>query len=85
MEELYQLIEEKIKASGYPREIDGNEFYNEVSDQADSKENGSYVFMIKKTDSVYYEGQMDVMDKEFDLHFIDIHDGDKIYHVDFDA
>ena len=84
MEELYQLIEEKIKASGYPGEIDGNEFYNEVSDQADSKENGSYVFMIQKTDSVYYEGQMDGMDKEFDLHFIDIHDGDKVYHVDFD-
>ncbi|MCR4902647.1 MAG: hypothetical protein K6A23_07305 [Butyrivibrio sp.] len=85
MEELYKLIEDKIKASGYPEKIDGNEFYDEVSDQADSKENGSYVFMIKKSDDVYYEGQMDVMDKDFDLHFIDIHDGDKVYHVDFDA
>ena len=40
MNELYQLIEEKIKASGYPGEIDGCEFYNDISDEADEKENG---------------------------------------------
>ena len=48
MEELYRLIEEKIKASGYPGEIDGKEFYGDISAEADEKENGTYHFMIKK-------------------------------------
>ncbi len=85
MEELYQLIEDKIKASGYTGDVDGREFYYEVSAEADTKENGKYLFMVKKTETVYYEGCMDIMDKDFDLHYIDIHDGDNTYHVDFDA
>ena len=28
MEELYAIIEEKIKKSGYPGHVDGREFYN---------------------------------------------------------
>ena len=85
MEELYQLIEEKIKNAGYPGEIDGEEFYGDVSAEADEKENGEYIFIIKKTENLYYKGGMTIMDEEFDLHCVDIHDGEKIYHVDFDA
>lgn len=85
MEELYRMIEEKIKASGYPGRIDGKEFYNEVSDEAEDQENGAYIFIIKKSDTVFYKGCMDIMDREFDLHYVDIHDGDAVYHVDFDA
>ena len=85
MEELYQLIEEKIKASGYPEDIDGREFYCDVSEEADKQENGTYVFMIKKTDEILYKGCMDIMDKEFDLHYVDIYVGDKSFHVDFDS
>ncbi len=85
MEELYRLIEEKIKASGYPGEVDGMEFYDEVSAEADEQENGKYLFLIKKTDTLVYQGCMDIMDQEFDLHYVDIHDGDQVYHVDFDA
>lgn len=85
MEELYRMIEEKIKKSGYPGEIDGREFYNEVSDEAEDQENGTYIFLIRKSDTVYYQGCMDIMDREFDLHYVDIHEGDTVYHVDFDA
>ncbi len=85
MEELYALIEEKIKASGYPGEIDGREFYYEVSDEADEQENGTFIFMIKKEEDLHYKGCMDIMDADFDLHYVDIHAGDKVYHVDFDA
>ena len=85
MEELYQLIEEKIKASGYPEDIDGREFYRDVSEEADKQENGTYVFMIKKTDEILYKGCMDIMDKEFDLPYVDIYVGDKRFHVDFDS
>jgi hypothetical protein len=85
MDELYALIEAKIKESGYQGDIDGREFYNDISDEADEKENGTYVFLIKKTDTLLYKGCMTIMDDEFDLHSVDILDGDKTYHVDFDA
>lgn len=38
MEELYQAIEEKIKSSGYPREISGEAVYEDICDQIDGKE-----------------------------------------------
>ncbi len=85
MEELYRLIEEKIKNAGYPGVIDGCEFYGDVSDEADAQDNGTYLFIIKKSDTLSYHGCMEIMDDEFDLHYVDIHDGDATYHVDFDA
>ena len=85
MKELYELIEAKIKASGYPGHIDGCEFYGDVSDEADQQENGTYMFIIKKTDTLSYKGCMTIMDDEFDLHYVDIHDKKQSYHVDFVA
>jgi len=85
MEELYALIEEKIKASGYPGPIDGHEFYNDVSDEADQQDNGSYLFVIKKEENLSYHGFMEILDRQFDLHTVDIHYNDQVYHVDFDA
>ena len=85
MNELYKLIEEKIKAAGYPGEIDGREFYNDVSDEADEKENGDYIFLIKKTEELMYRGCMTIIDDQFDLHYVDILEGDNTYHVDCDA
>ena len=85
MNELYKLIEEKIKAAGYPGVIDGREFYNDVSDEAEEKENGDYIFLIKKTEELMYRGCMTIIDDQFDLHYVDILEGDNTYHVDFDA
>ena len=85
MEELYRLIEEKIRNAGYPDKIDGREFYRDVSDEADEREDGKYIFIITKSDTLSYEGCMDIFEKEFDLHYVDIHDGEKVWHVDFDA
>lgn len=85
MKELYELIEAKIKASGYPGEIDGEEFYSDVCDEADQQEHGTYMFLIKKSDEVSYQGCMTILEDEFDLHYVDIHVGEKAYHVDFDA
>ena len=39
MDELYQAIEEKIKAAGYPREISGQAVYEDICDQIEGKEN----------------------------------------------
>ena len=43
MEELYHAIEKKITEAGYPRSISGEAVYNDICDQIDGKENGSYV------------------------------------------
>lgn len=85
MEELYTLIEGKIKAAGYPGEIDGREFYEDISAEADNQENGTYMFILKKSETLSYKGCMTIMDEEFDLHYVDIHVGESVYHVDFDA
>lgn len=85
MQELYQLIEEKIKAAGYPGEINGREFYWDISDEVEEQEKGMHIFLVKKSDTLSYKGCMTIMDEEFDLHYVDIHDREKVYHVDFDA
>ena len=85
MEEIVQLIEARIKATGYPKEIDGLEFYKDISAESEEKENGSYLFLVKKSDTLIYEGSMTVFEDEFDLHYVDIIDDGQTYHVDFDA
>ena len=84
MEELYEMIEERIRQSGFPGEIDGEEFYNDISAEAEDQEEGSYVFVIKKEDNLSYQGCMTIMEEQFDLHYVDILAGEKSYHIDFD-
>ena len=55
MEELYQAIEEKIKASGYPREISGERVYDDICDQIEGKENGTYLVLSKFEEDVVFE------------------------------
>ena len=52
MRELYRLIEERIKNAGYPGEVDGREFYNDVSAEAEDREDGTYLFVIKKSEEI---------------------------------
>ena len=51
----------------------------------EDKENGTYVFIVQKSDTLSYHGCMTVMEDEFDLHYVDIHVEEQAYHVDFDA
>ena len=85
MEEIYRIIEEKIKASGYLGEVNGEEIYEEICDEIEEKEEGSYIFMSKKEDDVFFEYKIDVMDEQFNLSYIDINTPNEKYHVDFDA
>ena len=85
MRELYRMIEELIKGSGYPGEVDGREFYNDISAEADEKEDGTYLFVVKKSDEMSYHGCMTITEEQFDLHYVDIHVGEEKYHVDFDV
>lgn len=85
MEEIYRIIEEKIKASGYLGEVNGEEIYEEICDEIEEKEEGSYIFMSKKEDDVFFEFKIDVMDENFNLSYIDINTPLNKYHIDFDA
>lgn len=48
MEEFYQAIEDTIRMTGYNGPVNGEEIYNEISDEIEDKEPGAYVFMSKK-------------------------------------
>lgn len=84
MEELYEIIELKIKESGYLSQVSGLQIYNEVSDFIDDKEVGSYLFMVNKDENLVFEYKIDVMNDNFNLSYIKITDNGKHYHIDFD-
>ena len=54
MKELYEMIEKKIRESGYPRPIVGSDVYDDICDQIEGKENGSYVVLSKFDDDVIF-------------------------------
>lgn len=85
MEELYTLIEDKIKAAGYTGFVNGMEIYDEICDEIEGKENGSYIFMSKKEEDVFFEYKIDIMDEEFNLSYVNINTSTGVIHVDFDA
>lgn len=85
MDELYKAIEAKIKESGYKREILGRDVYNDICDQIDGKENGSYMVLSKFEDDVVFEYQITVMDSEFNLGLLTIKAPEGEFKIDFDA
>ena len=84
MKELYEAIEAKIKASGYPRAISGEDVYNGICDQIDGKENGTYVLLSKFEDDVIFEYHITVMDHEFNLGILTMRLPEGVYAVNFD-
>ena len=85
MNELYELIEQKIKESGYPREISGEAVYNDICDQIDGKENGSYVLLSKFEDDVIFEYHITIQDDDFNLGILTMRTPEGTFEVDFDA
>lgn len=85
MEELYQAIEEKIKASGYPRAISGKEVYNDICDQIEGKENGSYILLSKFGDDVVFEYHITILDEEFNLGILTMTTPEGVFETDFDS
>ena len=85
MEELYRAIEAKIKESGYQREISGRDVYNDICDQIEGKENGSYMLLSKFEDDVVFEYQITIMDSEFNLGLLTIKAPEGEFKIDFDA
>ncbi len=85
MDELYRAIEEKIRAAGYPGEVDGAEIYDDICTQIEDKEEGAYVLMSKSGDEIWYEYTLQVMEDNFNLSVMVIHTRQKDYRIDFDT
>lgn len=85
MEEFFKTIEEKIRTAGYHGPLDGEELYNEICDEIEDKDNGSYLFMSKKDNGNIFEYKIDVMDDEFNLSYVHITTADGVFHADFDS
>ena len=84
MNELYEAIEAKIKASGYPREISGEAVYNDICDQIEGKENGDYVVLSKFEEDVVFEYHITISDEEFNLGVLTMRTPEGIFETDFD-
>ena len=65
MEELYRMIEDKIYAAGYEGQVSGEEIYDEICDEIEDKEEGSYIFMSKKEDDTIYEREHQYVEHVF--------------------
>ena len=78
MNELYEAIEKKIKASGYPRAISGADVYDDICDQIEGKENGEYILLSKFDEDV-------VFDENFNLGILTMKTPEGVFKADFDA
>lgn len=85
MNELYEMIENKIKASGYPREISGEAVYEDMCDQIEEQENGTYILLSKFEEDVVFEYRITIMEEEFNLELLTIHTPQGEYKVEFDS
>ena len=85
MNELYEAIEQKIKASGYPRSISGEAVYDDICDQIDGKENGTYLLLSKFEEDVIFEYHITIRDEDFNLGILTMKTPEGVYEVDFDA
>ena len=84
MEELYKLIEEKISEAGYTKEVSGEEIYNEICDNIEDKDEGTYLFLSKRNDGTIFEYSVDVMEDNFNLSYIHITEKSGMFHINFD-
>ena len=84
MDELYKAIEKKIKDAGYTREISGEIVYEDICDQIEGKQKGTYILFSKVEDDVIFEYHITVMDEEFNLGILTIRTPEGVFETNFD-
>lgn len=85
MEELYAAIERKIKEAGYTREVSGKDIYDDICEQIEDKEDGSYILISKFFDDAIFEYVVTIMEDEFNLSTLTITDNGNKTVIDFDS
>ena len=58
--------------------------YNDICDQMEEKENGTYLFLSKKDNGVVFEYKVDILDESFNLSYVHITANNDTFHIDFD-
>ncbi len=84
MEEIFQAIEQKIKESGYPGSVSGAAVYDDICDQIDGKENGTYLLLSKFEEDVVFEYQITILDEQFNLETLKIKAPEGEFDINFD-
>ena len=84
MEEIFQAIEQKIKESGYPGSVSGAAVYDDICDQIDGKENGTYLLLSKFEEDVVFEYQITILDEQFNLETLKIKAPEGEFDIKFD-
>lgn len=84
MEEIFQTIERKIKESGYPGSVSGAAVYDDICDQIDGKENGTYLLLSKFEEDVVFEYQITILDEQFNLETLKIKAPEGEFDINFD-
>lgn len=84
MNELYRVIEKKIKASGYPRAISGEAVYDDICDQIEGKENGMYILLSKFEEDVVFEYHITILDDDFNLGLLTMRTPEGVFKTNFD-
>ena len=84
MEEIFQAIEQKIKESGYSRSVSGAAVYDDICDQIDGKENGTYLLLSKFEEDVVFEYQITILDEQFNLETLKIKAPEGEFDINFD-
>lgn len=85
MDKFFKAIEEKIRKSGYAEKVSGEEIYDEICEEAENQEEGSYLFMKKQEDNIMFEYRVDILEDNINLKTLTIHTPEKNYFIDFDA
>ena len=62
----------------------GSDVYDDICDQIEGKENGSYVVLSKFDDDVIFEYHITVMDDEFNLGVLTMRTPEGVFEADFD-
>ena len=84
MNELFEVIEKKIKEAGYPRKISGADVYDDICDQIEGKENGEYI-LLSKIEDVIFEYHITIQDEDFNLGILTMKTPEGTFEADFDA
>ena len=84
MNELYRVIEKKIKASGYSRAISGEAVYDDICDQIEGKENGMYILLSKFEEDVVFEYHITILDDDFNIGLLTMRTPEGVFETNFD-
>ena len=84
MNELYEMIERKLKNPAIRGRFREAMFTMTSATRSREKENGSYVVLSKFDDDVIFEYHITVMDDEFNLGVLTMRTPEGVFEADFD-